>query len=674
MQTLAEGLKDINNFDYSIISDAPIVKNKRGNQSRKDKIKYKDIIATFDIETTNVKEIENSFMYIWQASISNVVVIGRTWEEFNIFLDRIKTELEKDKSTLIFYVHNLSFEFQFLSGIYHFENEEVFAIEKRKVCKCTMYDKSFEFRCSYLLTNMSLDEATKKYEVDHTKKDGEDFNYNIYRDSTTELSEKEYEYVVNDVLGLSEVIEKILEINNDTLKTVPLTSTGFCRRDVRRSMRKYNKDLLSKMLPDYNIFCLLREAFRGGNTHANRYYADMILENVYSYDRVSSYPDVQLNRLYPMGEFIPLPEITINEVLRKIYKQKRACIFRCAFHNLQMKNKIDGCPYIPVHKSRNIKNAIYDNGRILSCEYLEITLTDIDFKIIYDTYIFDDLIVTDFYHTKYSKLPKPILDIVKEYYYQKCTLKKEGGVYYVKAKNLLNSIYGMSVQSPVKQSIDFDDLEFNIRHDDEVELLEKSYKRAFQSYAWGVWVTAHARYELQKIINLVPDIFVYCDTDSVKVIGDIDNIIDEYNNKQKILDIKNGAFVDYENKKYFLGLYDKEIIYDKFITMGAKKYAYEKDGTITTTIAGVNKKLGGAELGDLENFKEGFVFHKSGGMNVKYNDNVDFNYNGIRFTNNIYMEQSTYELGITADYRKILNNPNIWLDIFNDDWYNYPIK
>lgn len=38
--------------------------------------------------------------------------------------------------------------------------------------------------------------------------------------------------------------------------------------------------------------------------------------------------------------------------------------------------------------------------------------------------------------------------------------------------------------------------------------MEKSNRYAFQSYAWGVWVTALAQ--------LLGDRFVYCDTDSVK--------------------------------------------------------------------------------------------------------------------------------------------------------------
>ena len=94
--------------------------------------------------------------------------------------------------------------------------------------------------------------------------------------------------------------------------------------------------------------------------------------------------------------------------------------------------------------------------------------------------------------------------------------------------------------------------------------------------------------------------------------------------------------------------------------MGAKKYVIEdKDKKLHITIAGVNKKYGGEELGVLENFKEGFIFSKSGGTEAIYNDKVDFvikvDGHNIRVTDNMYIRDSTYTLGITAEYKAILD-------------------
>ena len=116
---------------------------------RKDKKKYYDCVTAFDIETTRLKDIEQSFMYIWQFQILDYTVYGRYWSELIEFFENLKAKLNEDNRYIVVYVHNLSYEFQFLRGIYDFKTDEVFAIESRKIAKCYMYNK-FEFRCSYI--------------------------------------------------------------------------------------------------------------------------------------------------------------------------------------------------------------------------------------------------------------------------------------------------------------------------------------------------------------------------------------------------------------------------------------------------------------------------------------------------------------------------------------------
>ena len=54
------------------------------------------------------------------------------------------------------------------------------------------------------------------------------------------------------------------------------------------------------------------------------------------------------------------------------------------------------------------------------------------------------------------------------------------------------------------------------------ELLEKYNKKAFLCYQWGVWVTAWARYRLEEGLKIAGEKAVYCDTDSVKYVGNVD--------------------------------------------------------------------------------------------------------------------------------------------------------
>ena len=666
-------ITDINNYDYSIIANAPVQKRRKGNQGRRNnKRMYKDLYCAFDIETTNDLSIEQAYMYIWQFQIEDITIIGRTWIEFKEFLYNIKNVL-KENEYLMIYVHNLSFEFSFLKGIYSFDPDEVFCIESRKILKCQMYGH-FELRCSYLLTNMSLSAFTAKMGVTQ-KLSGDEFNYKKIRYPWTVLTDKELEYCITDVKALVEALKVYFSIEKDNFYTIPYTSTGFVRRDVKAAMRHFNKYELKSMQADYNIFCILREAFRGGNTHANRWLVGDIIENVSSYDRVSSYPDVQINELFPMGIWVQEQSIDIDRVCRIMYKQKRACLMRVGFRNIRLKEALWGCPYIPKHKCRNLARHDNDNGRILDADYLEISLTDIDLKIILDEYDFDSIIFFDFYHTRYGRLPKALRETVQKYFRLKTELKNVVGqeLYYHMAKAKLNSIYGMSVQSPVKQTIDYINDSFIERADPEIDLLNKNNDKAFLVYAWGIWTTAHARYHLEKAIKIAGNNFVYCDTDSVKFIDDGTISFDDYNKSRKTDSINNGGVAeDINGNKYYLGLYEHDGAYKQFITLGAKKYAYtDQDYKLHITIAGVGKSKGAKELskqGGIDAFKEGLTFYDAGGTESVYNDitepfKLDIDGKSLNITSNCLIKDSTYTLGLTGEYKKILSNPAIWLDL-----------
>ena len=128
-------INTIDTFDYSIISSAGLQKRRQGNQGCKnDKRAYKDLFCAFDIETTNHPDLEQAYMYIWQLQIEDQTIIGRTWMEFKEFMYNCRLKL-KEHEYLMIYVHNLSFEFSFLKGIYNFKPDEVFSIESRKVLR-----------------------------------------------------------------------------------------------------------------------------------------------------------------------------------------------------------------------------------------------------------------------------------------------------------------------------------------------------------------------------------------------------------------------------------------------------------------------------------------------------------------------------------------------------------
>ncbi len=656
----------------------PIVKNRKGNPAGKKK-HYIGITTAFDIETTLIDDIEQSVMYIWQWQFGeDYTVIGRTWDEFLDLQKRVQNSIPADH-WLVVYVHNLSYEFQFLKGIYQFTPDVIFAVASRKLIKCDMWG-CFEFRCSYKLTNMSLKQFTTRMKVEHTKLSGEEFDYSVKRYPWTELSDEELEYCVNDVLGLVEAVNKLMDRDGDTLQTIPLTSTGYVRRNAKRAMREgIHHNFVYSILPDYETYKALREAFRGGNTHANRYYAGDIVENVHSADRSSSYPAVMCNCEFPMTEFVPILPKDLNKdyIARCVTIRHKALLLRIGIKNLALRDKFWGCPYLSKDKCRNIHKAIdtEDNGRILEAEYLETTVTDIDLKIIMEEYT-GQIIFLQGWYSSYKKLPESLINEVIKYYKDKTELKGVKGqeIFYDKAKALLNSLYGMMAQDPVKHSLIFQqcgDWEEDTTPDE--ELLGKSNKRAFLAYQWGVWVTVHSRDALERGIRLVHDTegadFIYCDTDSVKYVGNVD--WSNYNSARIAECLNSGAYAtDTSGVTHYMGVFETEdnpdtgVAYKYFKTLGAKKYAYvEKEGEgVHCTIAGVNKKKGGKELdknGGLSAFAEGFVFREAGGTQAVYNDNPPFGTisiegRDIQITANVAILPSEYTLGITGEYERII--------------------
>lgn len=664
----------IDEFPYDFITDAPKQVAPRGNPGTKNRPHYKKIISAFDIETSRLPDIEQAIMYIWMWQFdTEYTVIGRTWDEFLLFKKRLIAVL--GEYTLVVYVHNLSYEFQFLRGIYEFEPKEVFAVDKRKVLKCTMNDQHIEFRCSYLHTNMNLDTYTSKMNVKHQKLVGY-LDYDYIRYSWTKLTDEEIKYCINDVLGLVEALKTEMDHDGDTLYTIPLTSTGYVRRDALKAMRHVNHFFVQEQLPDYDLYLMLNEAFRGGNTHANRYYTGKILKDVGSADRSSAYPYEVCNSKLPVSAFYTAGSMTYDDIIRQMVVRGKALVMRVKISGIRLSYKFWGCPYLPLAKCRNILNPICDNGRIITADYLETTITDIDFKIIIDEYEWDDIEFINVAHASYGKLPRPLINTTIRYFKYKTELKNIEGqeILYFKSKNKLNSIYGMMAQRPVIESLQFrlpteEELmagEENVKNFrkavdfNPIFALEKHNKRAFLCYQWGVWITAWARYHLEEAIRLAGDNFVYCDTDSVKYHGDVDfSTINEEAYKESMA--SGSQATDKSGITYYMGVFEDEGRYDEFKTLGAKKYCYVKDKKLYITVAGVGKTKGADELGTIENFKEGFTWYRGGGTESLYNDDpevkqIEVDGHTINITSNVVIRPSTYTLGITAEYQRLLED------------------
>lgn len=642
---------------------------------KKSKKYYVNYVATFDIETSKIEKSNDEyegFLYHWQFCINGIVIFGRDWLEFAKLIYYLKEELllSNDKK-LVVYVHNLSYEFHFLYNLFYVS--DVFCIDKRKVLKCIL-DDFIELRCSYYLSNMNLSKFIENTpNTQHIKALG-DLDYSKLFLPSTQLSSKEYGYCYNDVCGLFECIrERLKEFN---LNQIPLTSTGYVRRECRKNMNKNlnNRKIFEKLALNQEVYDLLRDCFRGGNTASNRYHTNVILDNVSSYDMTSAYPYVMLSEKYPMSTFIYYDLESFKEL---DYYNKRYCtIGYYYFSNIKLKNNIP-IPYIPISKCLTVvkdEDLIVYNGRLISSSGIKIALTNIDYEIIknqYD-YDYDDLRVENFYFARKGFLPKELRETIIEYYELKTQLKgiKDKEYEYMKSKNKLNSLYGMIVTNIQRKEILFDSEKDEVFSYGEKGLLEDYYKSRnnFLSYQWGVFVTSFCRKNLQTAIDRFNKYgtsldVVYCDTDSIKYLGNYDKVFKEINDEwlKKCKDYGIINYAERDNKKYYLGVYDFEGTYQKFKTLGAKKYAFLKNDKYGITVSGLSKIKGAKELekNGLEFFKNGSVFYDSGRTTVKFN-NDKFHYlqignDKIINGSNVVILDTTYTLGISNTMLDIID-------------------
>ena len=584
---------------------------------------YYNIPVAFDTETTSFYELsqdekgkiikeKRACVYLWQFGFIDKVYYGRNIKDFAVLLNQIKTAFKlNDKRKMIIYVHNLAFDFQFISEF--FSVTDIFARTEYKPMYAEL-NECFVFKCSYILTNKSLKMLSKETA---TKKLTGELDYTLYRHHKTPLTDQEKKYAENDILILLEYIGVQIK-KEKTIINIPLTATAYVRRYYLNYLQnnynfaEYKRKYKPVIEIDFDTFTILEKAFAGGYTHANYMNSGIVCNNVKSIDFTSSYPYVICSEKFPMKKFQHI-RIESKEQFYK-YIENSPCVFTILFKKLKAKTTIT-----TISKSKckigsseeYPKEPVFDNGRIISCDYCETTITEIDFKTIEMYYEYEDFVILDFYKSVYGYLPRPLIECVLKLYADKTELKgieKEKDRYQL-AKALLNSFYGMCVTNPLNAEIYFDDVvgwstEKEISIDTQKERLEKkvSSYSSLLSYSWGVWVTAYARYNLLKMVNIIGNDVIYCDTDSIKYLNykKYEKEIEKYNNsiiekskevlKHYKIDVSRLEPVDIKGNKHPLGVFTDEGVYTDFKTVGAKRYMTVKDNNLLQiTVSGIKK-------------------------------------------------------------------------------------
>lgn len=572
------------------------------SMSRSIKIKYYEVPITFDIETTSFEtgETKAACMYAFVFTIYGYVILGRTWEQVMEIYNRLVEMFQTSSNTrILVFIQNLSYEFQFIAK--RFVWDKVFALDERKPLYALTVE-GVEFRCSYRLSGYSLakiGENLQKYKI---QKLVGDLDYSLPRHYDTPLTEKEWGYIINDGLVVAAYIQETAEKDGGYHK-IPLTKTGYVRNYCREECfkDKYYRKFMKELTLDTDEYKQLKRAFGGGFTHANWQHSRSVSENVDSFDFTSSYPYVMVSEMFPMSKAKIVDASKPSDMAN--YLKYYCCLFDI---ELSMVDGWEAPDHIlSASKCLILDNPVLDNGRVITADRVLTAMTNVDWESFIKFYKFEAYKIHTFRIYEKGYLPTRFVKAILNLYQKKTELKGVAGkeVEYLQSKEMINAAYGMCVTDIVRDEDTFIDDEWvsvKGNPDEAIEKYNKSSKR-FLFYPWGVWVTSYARRNLYTGIYEFNQDYIYSDTDSIKVINTDSHrkYITKYN---EIVNKKLELACNHHNVPLSLtrpktikgvekplGVWDYEGKYDKFKTLGAKRYMIEENGEINITVAGLNK-------------------------------------------------------------------------------------
>lgn len=566
-----------------------------------------------------------SLPYIWMFSFNDTVYYGR---EIKDFIQVLK-DLPRD-TKIIIWVHNLGYEFQ-TSLINILKVKSLFA--RTPHSPMYVYFEEFpdiQFRCSYILTNMSL--ATWGKQLNIEKLTG-DLDYTKLRTPLSKLSDKELGYCERDCIVLYRGILDHLKTYKDVFD-IPTTSTGKVRRPFKQlvtSDKEYMKTMKALVPSSIEEYERWRHIFAGGYTHCNRKYLGKVVDDlIYHVDIASSYPFILCAYKFPYGPWAYLGRVKID--MSKA--EDRAYIMKVRLKNVVCKT---WNTYISSSKVLDSKKLLKDNGRVLAAEEIVLYVTEFDWDIILKTYQpkEEDIEPLGCWCCHKQYLPAIYINFVLNQYEAKSSLKgypdgsPEAERYKI-AKQYINALYGMAVSNIVMADCEWSENGWTIGEltREKVEYKFNKMRRWFDKsyflhYAAGCWVTSAARHRLWSCIlhkdqygNMDNDL-IYTDTDSLFYLNRHDWTW--FNNdaaarlwkscRARDIDFNRTRPKDKDGKEHPLGVLEYEPNADRFKSLGAKKYIEERDGKLYMTVSGVNKKAVNC-LSGIEDFAPGFEFDK----------------------------------------------------------------
>lgn len=605
------------------------------------KTAYIDTTATLDIE--DYATTDDGYIYSIAMCIDNERLVVRYMEDAVKVLERLCEEynLSKDRR-LVIYIHNLGHEHVFMTQLLTnlWGMPKALLVKPRKPLSIR-WDNGIELRDSLRLFQKSLARATEG--CLHEKMVG-DLDYSVRRTPDTPLSPAEWNYIVNDVQGLYEAIERLKRERCYNQATIPLTNTGIVLDEVNKRVRRDYKCLkaMQALTLDRDQMRLAYKCMAGGDTHGTRWRAGRVYDWCNSEDLKSAHPSQQILRKFPAGEPITLdPDDCDEQTLDLLIQQGYGWLGKVVIGDLFIRPECPD-PTISVSKCEDIEDlAGVDNGRVLGAKAVTVYMDSNDWQRCREGYEYSFMHGVEILCFRLSYLPDTFRGAVLDFF--KVKEGAEDGPERAFAKICVNTIFGAAAQKVIRDEYTLSiDEALEVEHISwEDNLDKKTPDKVYNAqknklpFLWGLWTASLTRLYLWELIKQVGwESVIYWDTDSCKYEGDKVPEIDLiYNESVRRECIDRGAVVtNRDGNPVYIGTAEDEhptvqYGYRRFTFLHAKCYAAEawdkKDRryAIETTISGVRKTNGAAALrGDIANLQEGLFIADAGGLALTYHD------------------------------------------------------
>ena len=494
-----------------------------------------------DFETTVYKG--QQYTEVWAAAVVELntedVVILHTIQDFLGYIFSLNVNI-------VGYFHNLKFDGNFiidwlLRNGYKW-NRTAEGKMKTNEFKCAISDRGawytitikkgqtiIEFRDSLKLLPFSVKRIGKSFKTQHKKLDME---YEGFRYAGCEITDKEKEYIANDVLVVKEALEIMFERGHQKLTIGSCCLEEFKSTYDKTDFKNFFPNLTDiEIDPDLygesNADAYIRHSYRGGYCYLVKGKENKIYSNGWTADINSSYPSnmsSESGNYYPVGKPMFWKGDIPKEADNKYYFVRIRCRFNIKegmLPTVQIKGTLlyNGTDYLTTsdyydYQSGTYKRYYMKQG-VKYDSYVTMTMTCVDYELFLKHYNPIDLEVLDgCYFMK-------AIGLFDEYMYKYKEIKENSvDAERELAKLYLNNLYGkFSANDSSSYKVPY----INSKNVLGFEIVEEHEKKP-GFIAVGSAITSYAR---RFVINAAQanyhgvdkDGFIYCDTDSIHCSG-----------------------------------------------------------------------------------------------------------------------------------------------------------